>query len=213
MSNFLSFNRDDIENHFDTKQSVVFGLKIVENFLASKSPHLVYGGDNFINHVLIKAWAMFRGGKGYDKKYYESETHRLHLSVNDWMIEKSLRFALLNVNYFTQNASKTSINFLAFDVVLWMTMRMEIPEEFLFYNELFESMTNGGKKLLNCHKTPDAVSLAKSMVKTYDFSAMPILADALEEAGLDDNILEVMRTQPEYWSEGSWAVNQLNLQG
>lgn len=77
------------------------------------------------------------------------------------------------------------------------------------YN-LQNSMYNHGKVLEDRYKTPDAISLARSIKKTYDFSAMPILADALEEAGLeDDSILRTMRNKPEYWTEGAWAVYEL----
>jgi len=59
-------------------------------------------------------------------------------------------------------------------------------------------------------RTSDAVAIAKSIEQTRDFSAMPILADALEEAGFSDyNHLHHMRHDADDWTLADWTLTNL----
>jgi len=52
------------------------------------------------------------------------------------------------------------------------------------------------------------VSLARTMYESRDFGAMPILADALQDAGCDDtNILAHCRDTKLPHVRGCWAVD------
>ncbi len=54
-------------------------------------------------------------------------------------------------------------------------------------------------------KTPDAAGIAKTMLEQKDTSAAPILADALEDAGMQDqDMLSRLRTKPVNLSD--WPV-------
>ena len=56
-------------------------------------------------------------------------------------------------------------------------------------------------------RTDTAVSLAKQMYESREFSAMPILADALQEAGCDnDDILNHCRQEGVH-VRGCWVVD------
>jgi hypothetical protein len=56
-------------------------------------------------------------------------------------------------------------------------------------------------------RTNTAVALARQMYDSRDFSAMPILADALQEAGCDnEDVLAHCRTQGEH-VRGCWVVD------
>jgi hypothetical protein len=57
-------------------------------------------------------------------------------------------------------------------------------------------------------RTDTAVQLAKGMYESRDFSAMPILADALQDAGCDnDAILEHCRDADQLHVRGCWVVD------
>jgi hypothetical protein len=57
-------------------------------------------------------------------------------------------------------------------------------------------------------RTDTAVSLAKHMYENRDFSAMPILADALQDAGCDsDDILSHCRDEKQPHVRGCWVVD------
>ena len=57
-------------------------------------------------------------------------------------------------------------------------------------------------------RTDTAVSLARGMYETRDFSAMPILADALQDAGCDsDDVLYHCRDANAAHVRGCWAVD------
>ena len=61
--------------------------------------------------------------------------------------------------------------------------------------------------LLLCMATDTALSLARQMYESRDFSAMPILADALQDAGCDnDDILDHCRG-PGPHVRGCWVVD------
>ncbi|MBP3959973.1 hypothetical protein J8F10_32425 [Gemmata sp. G18] len=56
-------------------------------------------------------------------------------------------------------------------------------------------------------RTDTAVSLARQMYESRDFSAMPILADALQDAGCDnDDVLSHCRAPGEH-VRGCWVVD------
>ncbi|MBA4187221.1 MAG: hypothetical protein C0467_04300 [Planctomycetaceae bacterium] len=56
--------------------------------------------------------------------------------------------------------------------------------------------------------TADAVAIAKQMYESRDFSAMPILADALQDAGCDnDDILNHCRDANGVHVGGCWVVD------
>lgn len=78
-------------------------------------------------------------------------------------------------------------------------------------DRLFYSMFNHNKTLDVKYKTKDTVSLANVIKEQWDFSAIPILADALEELGYEDDILQLMRNESEFASVECWAVHQLRL--
>ena len=56
-------------------------------------------------------------------------------------------------------------------------------------------------------QTDSAVSLARQMYEGRDFGAMPILADALEDAGCVDELLLVHCRGPGPHARGCWAVD------
>ena len=57
-------------------------------------------------------------------------------------------------------------------------------------------------------RSDTVVSLARHMYASRDFSAMPILADAIEEAGCDDaSILAHCRTITENHIRGCWVLD------
>ncbi|MCE9560793.1 MAG: hypothetical protein K8U57_01935 [Planctomycetes bacterium] len=58
--------------------------------------------------------------------------------------------------------------------------------------------------------TSTVVSLAQSMYESRDFSAMPILADALQDAGCDnDDILDHCRDEKQVHVRGCWVVDAI----
>ena len=57
-------------------------------------------------------------------------------------------------------------------------------------------------------RTDTAVSLARGMYESRDFGAMPILADALQDAGCDsDDILNHCRDEKQVHVRGCWVVD------
>ena len=57
-------------------------------------------------------------------------------------------------------------------------------------------------------RTDTAVSLARGMYEPREFSAMPILADALQDAGCDsDDILAHCRDANQVHVRGCWVVD------
>jgi hypothetical protein len=59
-------------------------------------------------------------------------------------------------------------------------------------------------------RTDTAVSLARQMYESRDFSGMPILADALEDAGCDnDEVLSHCRAVKQVHVRGCWVVDAL----
>ena len=57
-------------------------------------------------------------------------------------------------------------------------------------------------------RTDTAIALAKQMYDSRDFSAMPILADALQDAGCDnDDILAHCRNRQQIHVRGCWVVD------
>jgi len=59
-------------------------------------------------------------------------------------------------------------------------------------------------------RTSTAVAIAKGMYDSRDFSAMPILADALQDAGCDnDDILNHSRAADGVHVRGCWVVDRV----
>ncbi len=59
-------------------------------------------------------------------------------------------------------------------------------------------------------QTPTAVALARGIVGERAFDRMPILADALEEAGLSHaGLLDHLRTDRGEWTAADWALTRL----
>ncbi len=57
-------------------------------------------------------------------------------------------------------------------------------------------------------RTSDAVALARTMYEAREFSAMPILADALQDAGCDsDDILNHCRDTAQVHVRGCWVID------
>jgi hypothetical protein len=55
--------------------------------------------------------------------------------------------------------------------------------------------------------TPTVVGLATQMYDSRDFSAMPILADALQDAGCEDQGIPGHCREPGLHGRGCWAVD------
>ncbi|MCE9566334.1 MAG: hypothetical protein K8U57_30285 [Planctomycetes bacterium] len=56
--------------------------------------------------------------------------------------------------------------------------------------------------------TSTVLALARQMYESRDFSAMPILADALQDAGCDsDDILNHCRDEKQVHVRGCWALD------
>ncbi|MCE9563483.1 MAG: hypothetical protein K8U57_15695 [Planctomycetes bacterium] len=59
-------------------------------------------------------------------------------------------------------------------------------------------------------RTSTAVAIAKEMYESRDFSAMPILADALQDAGCDnDDVLNHCRDVNGVHVRGCWVVDHV----
>ncbi|MCE9561746.1 MAG: hypothetical protein K8U57_06785 [Planctomycetes bacterium] len=59
-------------------------------------------------------------------------------------------------------------------------------------------------------RTSTAVAIAQGMYESRDFSAMPILADALQDAGCDsDDILNHCRDENGVHVRGCWVVDMI----
>ncbi len=59
-------------------------------------------------------------------------------------------------------------------------------------------------------RTDTAVNIAKNMYESKDFSAMPIIADALQDAGCEqEDLLTRMRDPSKNWYRGNWVVDHL----
>jgi hypothetical protein len=56
-------------------------------------------------------------------------------------------------------------------------------------------------------RTSDAVALAQSMYESRDFSAMPILADALQEAGCENEQVLTHCREPRDHARGCWVCD------
>jgi hypothetical protein len=56
-------------------------------------------------------------------------------------------------------------------------------------NSFYQNSYNDGKIFPNHYKTPDVLNMAQSIIKERDFASSPILADALEDAGCNDDAL------------------------
>ncbi|MCE9563547.1 MAG: hypothetical protein K8U57_16015 [Planctomycetes bacterium] len=57
-------------------------------------------------------------------------------------------------------------------------------------------------------RTSTAIAIAQQMYESRDFSAMPILADALQDAGCDnDDILDHCRDEKQVHVRGCWVVD------
>jgi hypothetical protein len=57
-------------------------------------------------------------------------------------------------------------------------------------------------------RTDTAVSLARGMYESRDFSAMPILADALQDAGCEnEDVLSHCRDEKQVHVRGCWVVD------
>jgi hypothetical protein len=57
-------------------------------------------------------------------------------------------------------------------------------------------------------RTDTAIALARNMYESRDFSAMPILADALQDAGCDSAaILDHCRSAEQLHVRGCWVVD------
>lgn len=58
-------------------------------------------------------------------------------------------------------------------------------------------------------RTDTAIALARTMYESRDFSAMPILADALQDAGCDnDDVLSHCRSANPH-ARGCWVVDEV----
>ncbi|MCE9561749.1 MAG: hypothetical protein K8U57_06800 [Planctomycetes bacterium] len=58
--------------------------------------------------------------------------------------------------------------------------------------------------------TSDVVALAQGIYANRDFSAMPILADALQDAGCDsEDMLAHCRDEKQVHVRGCWVVDQI----
>jgi hypothetical protein len=62
---------------------------------------------------------------------------------------------------------------------------------------------------LSAWRTSTVVALARGMYRSRDFSTMPILADALEDAGCDDDEVLAHCRAPGVHLRGCWVVDQL----
>lgn len=61
-------------------------------------------------------------------------------------------------------------------------------------------------------KTSDAKKVASAIIKSKDFSGMPILADALEDAGCrDSEILSHLRVDRNLWTPADWVLVSLEV--
>ncbi|MBM3983006.1 MAG: hypothetical protein FJ304_22585 [Planctomycetes bacterium] len=57
-------------------------------------------------------------------------------------------------------------------------------------------------------RTSDAIALARTMYESREFGAMPVLADALQDAGCDsDDVLSHCREPQPLHVRGCWVVD------
>ena len=72
------------------------------------------------------------------------------------------------------------------------------------------TLTGPGWTIDPAWRTSDVIGLVRAMVGSADFSAMPILADALQDAGCaDDEWLVLMRDPAQPWFVGSRVLDTL----
>lgn len=62
-------------------------------------------------------------------------------------------------------------------------------------------------------RTSNVISLLRSMRSSEDFSTMPILSDALMDAGCDDSNLLMRLREASYFSLGDWLFKVTGLIG
>jgi|SRR5579883_985621 len=87
------------------------------------------------------------------------------------------------------------------------SLRQEQREQVDLFRDLFGNPFRK-VKLPPSWRTDTAMSLARTMYESRDFSAMPILADALQEAGCDnDDILAHCRDPKQVHVRGCWVVD------
>jgi len=61
----------------------------------------------------------------------------------------------------------------------------------------------------NIWRTSTVVALASQMYESRNFSAMPILGDALQDAGCDEHWLTYLRDTNNKFFRGSWILDQI----
>jgi len=84
------------------------------------------------------------------------------------------------------------------------------PEDAANADAVRELMSNPFRavKFLPAWRTSDAVALARSMYESRNFGAMPILADALQDAGCDnEDVLNHCRDASAKHVRGCWVVD------
>lgn len=99
--------------------------------------------------------------------------------------------------------------FLVRDVALWDRL---MNEQRLRYRALVWDVAGNpftAAAIPECWRSSTVVALAAQMYQTRDFAAMPILADALEDAGCDcAEVLDHSRKPGVHW-RGCWVVDRI----
>lgn len=87
------------------------------------------------------------------------------------------------------------------------SLRQEEREQAELFRDIFINPFRK-VKFASHWRTDTAVSLARTMYESRDFSAMPILADALQDAGCDnDDVLNHCRDPKPVHARGCWVVD------
>jgi hypothetical protein len=92
----------------------------------------------------------------------------------------------------------------------WRDMLGTGPHQRFFNRLLFEIVGNPDPPPVFAPewRTSTAVAIAKGMYESRDFAAMPILADALQDAGRDsDDVLNHCRDESQVHVRGCWVVD------
>jgi hypothetical protein len=85
--------------------------------------------------------------------------------------------------------------------------RQEMAIQVLFLRDIFGNPFRRRPKIKKAWRTDTAMSLARTTYEARDFSAMPILADALQDAGCDsDDVLNHCRRDGPH-IRGCWVVD------
>ncbi len=100
-------------------------------------------------------------------------------------------------------------NFSACSTHIHLKTQKDNEKQILNEGKLIVSVVGPGWQFNNCWKNEITIAIAQRLYETKDWSGMPILADALQEAGCNENFLDHMRNRESKFCRGCWILDQL----